>query len=160
MPRVGSETNSRRGLTAKALARQTFCWLPPESSLAFWLGLWHLMSSRRTYSSVRLFMPRSSRTLSRPPEERAQVLPVDLHGGEGDVPVQALVQQQAHAAAVLGDEGHAHAQHGARGVQGHLPAVEADRSAGGEQAHDPVGNAQLALAGQAADAEDLALAAR
>ena len=41
---------------------------------------------------------------------------------------------------------------------GHFLPVEADRPAGGEQAHDPVGDAELALAGQAADAEDLPFA--
>ena len=59
---------------AKALARQTFCWLPPDSSLAFCRGLWHLMSSRRTYSSVSAAHAPLVAHLEQAPEERPQVL--------------------------------------------------------------------------------------
>ena len=45
MPRVGSDTKRKPGSSAKAFARQTFCWLPPESSFAFCLELVHLMAS-------------------------------------------------------------------------------------------------------------------
>ena len=45
LARVGSETKRNFGSSANALARQTFCWLPPESSLAFCFELVHLIFS-------------------------------------------------------------------------------------------------------------------
>ena len=86
-----------------------------------------------------------------------QILTLDLHGVKDDVVLNGLVQKQAHALAVLGHHGDAGAQ-GVSGVaqleffpkQGHAaPRVV--------QAHHAVGNAQLALAGQSADSQDLAL---
>ena len=67
MPRVGSETKRNLGSRAKALARQTFCWLPPESSFAFCLELVHLIFSSSIYLSVTSRMAFSSRHLTRPP---------------------------------------------------------------------------------------------
>ena len=52
MPRVGSETKRNFGARANALARQTFCWLPPESSFAFCVEPVHLMASASMYFCV------------------------------------------------------------------------------------------------------------
>lgn len=82
---------------------------------------------------------------------------MDLHGGERHVPLQRLVQQQAHAAAILRHEGQRGVQTLAGTVEGDGLAVEFHGAAGLVQTHDTVGDTQLALTGQTADTQDLAL---
>ena len=67
IPRVGSETKRNFGSRAKALARQIFCWLPPESSRAFCLEPVHLIISSSMYLSVTSLMAFSSLHLISPP---------------------------------------------------------------------------------------------
>ena len=62
MPRVGSHTSRTSGWSAKALARQTFCWFPPESSAALCPGPVHLISRASMYRSASRLMARSSRS--------------------------------------------------------------------------------------------------
>ena len=84
---------------------------------------------------------------------------VDLHGVEGDVVLDGLIEQKAHAAPVLRDHGHAAFQGVGRVVEGQRLPKELDLvGGGGIEAHDAVGDADLALTGQSAHAEDLALA--
>ena len=90
-------------------------------------------------------------------EIAAKELVLDLHRRERDVPLQRLVQQQTDAAPVLGDEGERGVQALARAVERDVLPVERDAAARVVQAHDPVRDAELALTGQAADAENLAL---
>ena len=90
--------------------------------------------------------------------ELVQVFALDLHGIEDDVVLDALVQQQAHAAAVLGDHRQARVQRSLGIVQRQLLAEELHLALGGVEAHHAVGQADLALTGQTADADDLALA--
>ena len=86
-----------------------------------------------------------------------QVFALDLHGVEDDVVFDGLVQKQSHALAVLRNHGDAGAQCVARRAQLQLFAKQLHLALGGIQAHHAVGDAQLALTGQTADAEDLAL---
>ena len=86
-----------------------------------------------------------------------QELVLHLHGGERHVPLQRLVQQQTHAAPILGHEGQLGVQALPGAVQRDRLAVELHGAARLVQAHHTVGNTQLALAGQTADAQDLAL---
>ena len=81
---------------------------------------------------------------------------LDLHGGERNVPLQRFVQQQTHAAPVLGDEGQRCVEALSRAVEGNFLPVKLDRAARFIKAHHAVRNAELALTGQTADAEDLA----
>ena len=67
IPRVGSETNRMSGATAKALARQTFCWLPPESSIALCFGPVQRISRDFIYSLVHSSIALSSRHFTKPP---------------------------------------------------------------------------------------------
>ena len=81
-----------------------------------------------------------------------------LHGVEGDVVLDGLIQQQAHAATVLGNHRQARVQRGLGVVQRELLTEELHLALGGVEAHHAVGQADLALSGQTADADDLALA--
>ena len=64
-------------------------------------------------------------------QDGLQVLAVDLHGGEGDVPIEALVEKEAHAAAILGHEGHARLERLGRRVERDVFAVKRDFAARG-----------------------------
>ena len=66
MPRVGSETNRNRGSSANAFARQIFCWLPPESYLAFCRDRVHLIISSLMYFWVISWIAFSSRQVIGP----------------------------------------------------------------------------------------------
>ena len=105
MPRVGSETKRNFGSSANALARQTFCWLPPESSLGLLLRAGaldlQLVNIAVGHGADGLFIA----PFHKAAKQALEKLIVDLHGREGNVPLQRLVEQQAHAAAVLRHKG-------------------------------------------------------
>ena len=145
MPRVGSETNSRSRLDGEGLGQADL--LLVAARRAPWpsaRGPVHLMSSMPMYSSVSVAHAPLVAHLDEPPEERPQVLLLDLHGREGDVPLQALVEEQAHAAPVLGNEGHAHLEGRARRVQGHgLPVRGGPSPPAGNRPMIPLGMPSL-----------------
>ena len=85
-----------------------------------------------------------------------QKLVLNLHGREGHVPFQRLVQQQADAAPILRHEGQGRIETFARAVERDLLALEDDLTARLVKAHNPVGDTELALSRETADAEDLA----
>ena len=82
--------------------------------MAFCCGLVHLMSRMLDVLLGELPHAGLVADLEEAAEDGLQVLALDLHGGEGDVPVEALVEEEADAAPVLGDEGHAHLEGRAR----------------------------------------------
>ena len=83
---------------------------------------------------------------------------LNLHGGEGHVPLQRFIQQQTHLPPVLRHKGQGGVQALAGVVQGNLLPVKDHGAAGLVETHDAVGDSQLPLAGQAADAQNLTLA--
>src|SRR5690606_29353704 len=84
-------------------------------------------------------------------------LVVNLHAGENRVELDGIVQEQSDSLAVLADQGQPRSE-GAFGiVQLQGTSFKNDLSPGRENAHDAVGYAQLALAGQAANADDFSL---
>ena len=91
-------------------------------------------------------------------QELAQKFSIDLHGVEGDIVFNGLIQQQSYAAPVLGNHGHAALERIFGVVKGQGRSKQLHLARGGVEAHHTVGNADFALAGQAAHAEDFAFA--
>ena len=90
-------------------------------------------------------------------EELFGKIAVDLHRVEYDIVFNRFIQQQAYAAPVLRHDGHAVFERLPRVVQRGFFAKQLDLALARINAHHAVGNADLALSGQAADAEDFAL---
>ena len=96
--------------------------------------------------------------LDEPAQQVLEQFILRLHERERNVPFQRLIQQQTHAAPVLRHERERGAQARLGVVQRDLFTVKLDRAARVVQTHHAVWDAELALTGETADAEDLALA--
>ena len=84
-------------------------------------------------------------------------LALGFHGRKSDIQIDRAVKEQSYALSVFTHEGYVGLERVPGVVEAQLPALEYDLAVGGIKAHYAVGDAQLALSSQTADAHYLAL---
>ena len=156
MPMVGSSMMKTRGLVPSHLANSTFCWLPPLSERA------GRLRPRRTHPQPGDGLARRRR---RSPRCRAAPSRPAKRSSIGRTTFSWIVKsgQDALAQPVVGEQHDAGGQRLARVAQRQRAAVEPDLAAVAARvgaAEDGLGQLGQARAGEAGDAQDLALVQR